>query len=362
MVYTDAEIAAALVAPARRWSFRYERVTSTTTDLTVIDCSVAYNDLADGVQRTCAVRLPDGSPFNILTDRFRPWARLLMPDGGWQEWCLGTFYLSTDTRRKAVAAGAGTQPLQGWDSTQLTLQDDKITDRFVAAAGASVVGTVRTILTDHQMSLTAMPSSTVTLPGALEWEPGTTWRKIINDLLTSVNYRPLTSTPLGLPTTQAYVDPQTAGVLWAYRLDASSVVRRGIDVTLDLFNVPNRWVAYVSEPDRAPLRSVYTNATIGDPLSTVGRGRTIVDVLNPQNTQAVDQTTLDQLVLRAAQDARSAFERVEFSTGLMPIFSGGDVVTLDLGDGPARYRSHTWEIELRAGGDMRHEMRRVVAL
>lgn len=365
MPYTAAELADALTASTRRWSFRYDRVqpTGDRNAIDVVKCSVSYNDLADNVQRVCQATLPTGVTFNLLRDALRPYARLLMPDGDWQEWPMGTFYLETDTRRWKTAAGGGLIQTQGWDRAVKTLLDSKTLDRYVVAAGSNVLNTVRAICGYAGLSLFAMPLSTVVLPGAMEWDPGTPWIRVVNDLLTAINYRPLTGTPLGSPTTQEYRDPTTGPIVWNYTVDAKSVVRRGIDTVLDLANVPNAWVAFVSEPDRPVLRSSLTNSNLQDPLSTVGRNRTIVDVIAPDRTKgAVDQATLDALVMRAAQDARSAYEQAKFSTGLMPFHSGGDIVTLDYGLGAIRYRSHTWDLELEAGAAMQHQMRRVVTL
>jgi hypothetical protein len=363
MPYAPAELVAALTATSRRWAFRYERVqpSGVATPLTVTSASVAYNDLAD-LQRTCNVQMPQGTGFATLADRFRPYVSLLMADGFWQEWLVGTFLLSSDARRYATAAGEGLVGLTGWDVATKTLEDDKVEDRYVVAAGTNVLTAVRTVVSGAGLSLDAMPTAAVTLTTALEWDPGTPKRKIVNDLLGAVNYRPITGTVEGLPTTTPYLDPQTAPVVWDYKIVGQNVVRPGVDVALDLFDVPNRWVGFVSVPDAAPMRSVFTNVTPADPLSTVGRGRTIVKVVNPQGTQAVDQATLDALVRRAAQEDRSQFEEASFTTGLMPFHGGGDVVTLDTGSGAVRYRSHTWDLELRAGGAMKHTVRRVVTL
>lgn len=364
MPYTPAEITTALKSSQRRWSFRYDRVPLNGTDVTpeeVVSCTVRHAELAD-VKRTCEVTLPSSSTFNQLTDRLRVYARLQMLDTSWQEWALGTFYLQTSARKRATAAGDSMSQRTGYDGS-LRLQDDKLPDRHVVAAGYAYTTAIKDQLTAAGLPTTSVVNSAVTLPAPMEWEPGTTRMKVINDLLAAINYRSLSFDPMGAPYVVPYTDPAQAGVIWRYTVDASSLVRPGIETELDLFSMPNRWIGFVSQPELPPLRSVITNTNAADPLSTVGRNRTIAKVIDTgQLAQAPTQDLLDAAVRRAAQEDRSQYESVSFSTGLMPIHGSGDVFELDVDGVLTRYRETEWQMELRAGGNMRHTMRRVVTL
>lgn len=363
MPYESTAISAALRAPAREWAFRYERVLpdGSIMDEEVVTCTVKHDDLAD-VKRTCDLTLPASSTFDQLTHRLRAYARLRMPDGEWQEWALGTFYLQTARRRRAAAAGDSVSARVGYDGT-LRLQDDKLTDRHVVDVGVAHTTAVKDQLTAAGLPTSSVSDLTQTLPAPLEWEPGTTRLKIINDLLAAVNYRPVRFDAMGTPVVEPYLPPDEAPVVWRYAVDVNSVVRPGVDTDLDLFGVPNRWVGYVSQPDLPPLRAVITNDDPADPLSTVGRGRVIVRVIDTQQIgEAPTQAILADLVERAAQEDRSQYETASFSTGLMPFHDSGQVFELDYGDGPLRYRETSWTMELKAGGVMQHGMRRVVQL
>lgn len=362
-------VVAALTATERRWSFRYERLDKDATtvlgELDVEACSVADNALADKSKRTCSVKLAPGEAFDQLDELFRPYVRLQLADSTWAEWLLGTFLLSTGGTRSASRAGDSGQSFSGYDRL-LELDEDKSTVRWVEPAGANVVAAASLHLTNRGLLPTITPS-TKTLPAAMEWEPGTPILKIVNDLLTTIGYTTLSADEYGNPVAAPYVDPGSADVVWEYAVDPSSVILPGIDTNVDLFNVPNVFVAYVSEPDRPTLRSTYTNNNPASPTSTVNRGRSIVEVVQLSQSSGdappVDQTTLDERVLRMAQEASQIYEDVEFSTGLMPFHTSGDVFTLDNGTtGAIRYREHTWEMELKAGGTMKHRMRRVVTL
>lgn len=362
MVYTQAEISTALLASGRTWEFRYERLTSgglIVGPVDVTDAKVTYAALAD-IKRGFSASLAPGSNFDFQSDRLRAWVRLLMPDDGWQEWPVGTFLLTTSDTARSVAAPRQVVPVTGYDLLQVLLEDC-VTDRYVVAAATNYVTAVTTALTGAGFASNTIAATTKTLPAPMEWEPGTAKLKIVNDLLAAINYTTLSMDALGQPTAAPYVLPENAPVLWPYTLDTASLVRPGTISRLDLFNVPNVVVGIVSQPDRAPLRSVATNSDPASPLSTVRRGRSIVRVLDAQTVQdAADQATLDALVARYLAETAMQYESIDFATGIMPQHDDADVVTFDYGAGANRYRETAWEMELKVGGVMKHTARRTV--
>jgi hypothetical protein len=363
MPYTPAAISAALSASARTWDFRYERLDLSATLVVPIDvtgASVANAALAEKMKRTFRGSLSPDAGFDYASDRLRVYARLLMPDGGWNEWPLGTFLLSTSETARRSTTPRETVPVSGFDLLQV-LEEDSVTDRYVVAAGANYVTAIATVLASAGFPTHLVVDTAKTLPAPLEWEPGVAKLKIVNDLLAAVGYTSLSMDALGVPEAAPYEAPDVAPLLWSYALDTASLVRPGTVSQLDLFNVPNVIVGVVSQPDRPTLRSVATNTDPTSPLSTVRRGRNIVKILDPQLVaNAVDQATLDAIVARALAETTQQYETVEFSTGIMPIHGDGDVVTFDYGSGVNRYRETSWEIDLRAGGVMKHSARRVV--
>lgn len=359
MAYTSADIKAALASSVRRWSFRYDRVqpdgTTDAVPLLMSKVTLTHNNLADKVRRTLSGGLHPDATFDFSSDRVRPVARLLMADGGWQEWALGTFLLSGSTTTKGVPRG--TRPVQGYDLSQI-VAEDAFTSRYVVAAGTNYVAAVNTILTGAGFPTSSVESTTKTLPAAMEWEIGTSKQTAINALLSAIDYTPLTMTPYGVPTAGPYVAPEASFVAWEYRLDSASVVKPGLTSTLDLFGVPNVFVGVVSQPERPPLVSTYTNSDPSSVLSTVSRGRSIVSIVDAGDV--VDQATLDAKVARVGQAASSQYETVSFAGGLMPFHDNDTVCLIDYGEGGALYREHQWSAALEAGGEMQHEFRRMV--
>lgn len=348
----------------RRWSFRYELLSSAHVKLDDLDqvtsCEVTQNWLATGVKRTARFQILDLGGIDYLSDRIKPWIRLgLSPYGvnDWVEWPQGVFLLATPTR-SVDAAGVVTRAVDGFDPAQ-SLLDDSVTTRYTVTAGTAYTTAVATLLGSIPQSVVASAS---TLPAAREWEPGTNKLKIINELLTAVNYESLAFDENGVAIVKPYLSPASRPAEYTYSDDEDGVMLPAVDQTLDLFNVPNSWTLVVSNPDRVALSSTYTNTDPASPTSTVRRQRTIVSFQTEQD--AADQAALDAKVARLAFEASQVYEKISFTTGLMPIHSGNDVIGINYSPLAinAKYAETSWNMTLKAGAQMKHEIRRVVAV
>ena len=358
--YTADAVNTALTAPTRTIAFRYdiERADGTIDPLTVVtSATIEMNALAD-IKRTAKFTVDDDSTVNWLSDRLRPYWRLKMSDGGWAEWPLGVFvptspekvHDETGTRREVEAYDLG-----------IVLDEDLVTDRYVVTAGTAATDAVDTVLTAAGLTDSYVTVSTETLPTDRDWPPGTSRRHIINSLLASINYRPLTFDANGFATSGPYQPPTDRPTGHTYTTSTRSVVSPDITVGHDLFGVANTFVGTVSDPERPALRSTYTNTSPSSPTSTVSRGRTIVDY---RELEATSQTALDATVARLAFEASQIYQIVDLSTATMPHHDVGDV--LEVVHVPAgisaRFTEHTWSLPLKVGASMSHRIRRVVTV
>lgn len=361
--YAPDAVKAALHASKRHWSFRYElydRTGKFKKILTSVTGGVVeYSALAD-IKRTARFELEEDRDIDWLNDRVKPVALLLMPGGGYAEFPMGVFLLATAPRR--VTTKRVTRSVEAYDLAQI-LVDDKVESRYTVQAGADYItgaNGVRALLesagiTEH--NLTAVNKG---LPSTRDWPPGTPKLKIINDLLSSINYTPLWFDGDGVAVAAPYVSPVEQASEYTYADDGQSVMFVDVEQSLDLWQVPNKWVLVVSEEDRAVLRSEYTNANPESITSTVSRGRTIVDF---REVDAESQTALDAMAKRIAFEASQVYETVQFSTRLMPIHSHRDVYTVTRSElGSAKYAEVHWAMELKHDAVMKHVARRVVAV
>lgn len=362
--YTVDEVKRALEgrSGSRMLTFRYDRLSSSRVYLgplgNVLGGEISNNSLAD-IKRKAVFTMRDTGELNYLSDLVRPWVGLRMPDGGVVEWPVGTFSLSTPSRALSVA-GVVTRDVEAYDLL-VVLHEDKVTDRYSVAAGTLYTAAVATVASSAGVAASITPS-TLTLPAAMEWEPGTTKLRIINDLLGAINYESAFFDELGVLTCQPYQSPDERPIAYTYADGVASVRSGDAEQTVDLFDVANRWVLVTSEPDRPVLVSTYTNDDPLSPTSTVSRGRTIVDFR--EDEEAADQTTLDAKAARLAFEASQVFEAVDFETALMPMHGNADVLRLEIPGlaVSARYAEQTWSMPLRAGATMKHRARRVVTI
>ncbi|MFC4768747.1 hypothetical protein [Effusibacillus consociatus] len=361
--YTADDVKKALHAANRQLAFKYELLDNTNKHkawLTNVmpGSKVAYN-VFNEIKRTATFQIRDDGSINFLSDRIKPWVLLRM-SGGWAEFPKGVFLLSTP-KRSAGATSSVFRNIEAYDQLQV-LKDDKVEDRYTIVAGTNYITRVKTLLDNAGITLQNLTATDKTLPADRDWEPGTSKLQIINDLLGAINYRSLWFDDDGFAIAQPYVSPTVRASEYTYKTDKESVILPGAEHELDLFKIPNKWVLYVSEADRSPLRSVYTNTNANSPTSTVSRGRIIM--ADPKQVDAADQTTLDTLVQREAFEASQVYEAVEFETGIMPFHSDSDVFTLEhtkLGIS-AKFSEVSWEFEFRATAPMKHRIRRVITI
>lgn len=360
--YAADEVKTRLHASGRKLRFRYEHLDEDNVQVgwlnKVQSARVANNSLAD-IKRTATFVIGEDSSINFLKDRIRPWMGVEMQDGGWAEWPLGIFLLSTPVR--SVDPSAAMREVLAFDQL-LVLKDDAIDVRYAVASGTNVITAVGDVLTAAGIMQRNLVATAETLPVAREWPPGTTRLRIINDLLASINYRSLYFNSAGVAVAEPYAAPSDRPIGYTYAADNRSVLVPQLRQELDLFSVPNKWIAVVSEPDRAPLVSTYTNTDPSSPTSTVSRGRTITRILDTQ--EATSQASLDAKVQRAAVESSQVYETVDFETALMPHHEDSDVIEINyaLFGAKARFIEHSWEMTLRVGSKMKHVVRRVVSV
>lgn len=362
-VYPAATVIAALTGKlgTRVWDFRYDRLDASNKLLepvTTMMSATVTNDSLAAIKRKATFTLLDTSGINYLSDRIKPYARLRMPDGGFVEWPLGVFLLASPKRR-ATPGNVVTREVAGYDQA-LVLQQDKVTDRYSIAAGTVVTTAIATLVAGYTFIAQIVPS-TLTLPAAREWPPGTSVLTILNDLLAAINYSSVTFDENGALVCKPYMTPASRTPDYVYADDASSMLTGETEQDFDLYDIPNKWLLIYSEADSAPLVGTYTNANPLSPTSTVSRGRTIADVIT--ESDAADAATLNALAANAAFQRSQVYETVPFNTPLMPIHSDSDVIALTLsafGLGAVKYAETSWSLPLVAGGIMAHSVRRVV--
>lgn len=275
------------------------------------------------------------------------------------EFPLGVFLLSSPTRsdkNKNVY-----RDVEAYDGL-LILKDDKFADRYTITAGTNYRKAVIDILNSAGITKHNIDQTDKVLATDIDFEPGKEKLFAINQLLRDINYTPIYVDVYGYYTSATYRSPSIRSAEYTYKDDSLSVTYAGMQEELDLFNVPNKWVVVMSNPERAPLVSSYTNDNPNSPTSTVNRGRTIVDYREIDNI--ADQQALDAYVQRIAFEASQIYGKVTFETAIMPMHGYADILELDYSplNLKGKYAETNWTIPLQSGARMRHEVRKVVTI
>lgn len=388
--FTHEQIKAALHSSNRTVDFRYELLDVKNRflrNLTNVTSGSVKQFMLNEIKRTAAFSLvEDGQTIDYLNHRIKPVMRLFIPAGkvlareyafyshihsaefrrveesqntGWVDFPLGVFLLSSPTRRDEVASVH--RNIEAYDQT-LILRDDKFLDRYTLLEGAPFYGSIIDILTSANIATYNIEQTDKLLPRTIEFEPGTPKLEAINSLLGMLNYTPIFVDEEGYFTARLYVSPAERAADYIYFDDKDSVIFGGVEEELDTLNVPNVFYVVRSNEEEAPLTSIYINDKEDSPTSTVNRNRQIVD--RRELDDIADQQALDSYTQRIAFEASQVYGRINFETRLMPFHSYANVLQfryegLNIND---KYLELSWEMDLKVGGRMKHELRQVVNL
>lgn len=289
--------------------------------------------------------------------RIRPIFKILAPDRSWLSYPLGIFIITSPKR--SVKNNIVSWNVDCYDKS-IILKEDKLTDRFYIQAGTNYVSAVKTMLLAAGIDKYIIENSTLITNTDMEFEIGTSRLDVINSLLYAINYNPLHFDYKGFAVSERYIEPIEREADFEYMTDDRSIIFPGTSQLTDYYNVPNVIVRYLDNPDVQPLRSIYTNNNPDSLVSTVRRGRRIVDV-EPVDDIA-DQDTLDSYTKRIAFEKSQAYDSINFDTALMPgheyrncLFLRHDELSIQ-----TKYVEYGWSMELSVGGRMNHRLKRVM--
>jgi hypothetical protein len=295
-----------------------------------------------------------------LNDRIQPFVMFQMPDGGWIEFPLGIFLLSSPTKKDSN--GFTVRQVEAYDGL-IILDQDKFTERTYFSAGTLYEDAVREILQSSGINkINIQIPNGATLPNDKEWATGVSKLQAVNDLLGAVNNTPLWVDASGYFRSQPYERPDERAVGYTYSDQELSIIVEGIEEELDLFDVANSWVVTVSNPEAEPLTARKDNTNPDSPTSIPSRNRRIVDFR--QVDDIASQEALDAYVERIASEASQIYGRIKFSTPIMPHHEYYDIIQLEYSplDISGKFAEASWTIKLEAGAKMTHEVRKVVSI
>ena len=318
--------------------------------------SIDY-DSTVGIQRCASLTIKEEKDIDFLSERVRP-SMCLRTNTGIVHYPLGVFLMSSPSRKAGV--GHVGRSIECYDKCQI-LADDKFDSRYRVTAGTNYIGAASAIIASAGISDALLTVSNKTLAADLEFAMGTSKLEAVNALLKACNYNNLYADASGRLIGKPYEDPVTRTIDTTYATNSKSIVFSGAEEELDVFNAPNKIVRYLETADRDVLIATVTNTDPLSKLSTVSRGRTIVDI--KAVSDIADQATLEAFTQREAAEAK-IYQKIIFETAAMPNHENLDclyVINKDL-DVQGKYIELAWHLEMTVGGRMSHTCRRAVSI
>lgn len=241
------------------------------------------------------------------------------------------------------------------------VQDTRTENRLHLSAGSNYVDKVVQLLAACGISLISKTASNAVLAEDREdWDIGTSYLEIINQLLREINYNPLWFDSDGLAIIEPASIPTAAHI--EHTLDDTEVIsllKPAISRETDVYSAPNVFICVCSNVDKNnPMIATSENVNPQSPLSIQRRGRRICSVVQVDNV--ADQTELQSYADRLCNESMITGETITVKTGLLPGFGVNDVTSIRYGELFAVCIERAWSMTLTVGGEMTHTLEKVV--
>lgn len=294
---------------------------------------------------------------DLVNARIRPYMQVMTPSG-YVDYPLGIYLISSPNRQSDGISVV--RQLECFDKCVI-LNEDKFTNRYYIQKGKLYTQAINEILESAMIFNHDISPSIFTTTTELEFEVGTTKLKAINQLLQAINYTPIWFDVNGFARSSVYVTPSKRNEEYSYLTDEQSITFVGVEQNIDTFNIPNIIIRYTSNTESNYLYAKYVNDNPASKLSTITRGRNVVDCATVSDI--ANQATLEQYVKRLA-DEQTLYEEISFDTANMPHHTYMDCLQiqnkeLDINN---TYIEYEWTINLEIGGKMNHKCKRTVNL
>lgn len=342
---------------SREIAFKYELLDKDERTLGMLNAEGSISvDAESQIKRVGRFTVKEESDVDVdfLNKRIRP-SMGIKVDGRFLWYPLGVFLCESPSRQ--ARGGYITRTIEAYDKS-IILRDDKFTDNYYIAKGTPYTNAIQAILQSAGIINYYITPSTLTTISDIELEIGTSKLDAINQLAKSLNYNDLYVDVYGCFRVEAYVAYEEREIDGRYTTDKKSIVYSGASESIDLFGVPNVIVRYLENAESNYLVSTVTNDDPSNPLSTVSRGRNIVDVRPVYDI--ANQATLTAYTQRLMSEAKY-YKTLTFETALMPHHGVYDclyVSNRELGIA-CKYIETSWSMNLEVGAKMLHNCKAV---
>ena len=355
--YSEREVLKALRSH-RTVSYRYELLDKNDRPIGDVTASGSISfDSNSAIKRVASLSIAEGKEVDYLSDRIKPYMRLKVA-GKMLEFPMGVFLMSSPSRQ--ADAISISKNVECYDKTQI-LSDDKFDTRHLIRAGENYINAVATIIASAGITNYRLEASPLTLRTDIEFALGTSKLLAINQLLKAINYNELWADSYGCIRATRYQQPEGRKIDIYYVPGKESIVVPGGEELLDTFQAPNKIIRYLENAESECIKAMVINSDPASKLSTVSRGRTIVDIEAVDDI--ADQATLEAYTQRVAAE-KKIYQQVIFRSAVMPHHEFLDCLYLrnkEL-DVSGKFIETAWSIDMSVGGTMTHTCRKAVSI
>ncbi len=261
---------------------------------------------------------------------------------------------------REIAAEGALLHVEAYDESVL-IQENSIGSILFFPRGMPYTAAVTQLLEVPGSLIFNVEPSPLSFPADREdWEESDYILTVANQLLREINYTNLTVDRSGVITSKKYVEPSVVNAGIHYDDGDFNVLIPGKTIELDGYKKPNWFKGVSFNPDmKTPLEYVYQ---IDDPSIAISiprqNGIMRREILNFDSVPDLD--TLRQRVVRHAMEVAQAYERVAFSTAIMPHHETNEIMTIRAPGITGLYVETGWSIgSFGQGGVMAHNVRLV---
>lgn len=331
-------------------------------------CNIAFDSTKE-VKRTCRVEIkPDSdvigkgiikngdhyeyvttAGFNMFTDRIQP---VLIIEN--KEYPLGLFMIISNP--EYLSNTLSYYDLEAYDETMI-LKQACTTDRIYYPAGTKYTDIVENMLAECNIVNYIMYSNSAVLTTDREFDIGTPYIEIINQLLEEINYNHIYADSKGImhiELIQQKINPD-----FNYSDINVFNIKKPIVRSTDIYDLPNVLIGTASNPDNDDVFSYKKeNTDLNSQISIINRGYKVVKHFNFSNIASQD--VLEEYIDRMYLESTQATETIEFDTKIEPNHEFESYILVDTELINGFYVEKTWELELSSKATMHHLAERKV--
>ncbi len=324
------------------------------TELSFSDAPAIYADSAAEIKTS----LKGTFKYNPLVDYFKDeLVPVIIIDG--VESKYGVYRIGTLSKRFTIA-GLEYNNIESYDRCFLLTQNKTETILHIAS-GTNYITAIEQLLAAAGITqVISLPTSATLQTVREDWDVGTKYITVVNQLLTEINYDSVWFDSDGYAILKPRITPSAERIDHIYDGTTElSVLAPECSSETDIFDKPNVFIAVVSNADlSAPMMAKAENNNPLSALSTITRGIRVAAVYKVDNIAS--QTELQTYINNVRDSSLYSTETVSIATAIMPGHGIKDTVALNHPSIQGLFQESAWYIVMAAGQMMTHKLKRVM--